>query len=250
MNAPPRQTPTLSDRDRRWREWWESKLGGRRPYVAIKSAESPEDLEIPLTLTHNGRTLPEPDPEAGAVVLVALDGAPEYSRACAEAHNYNGALGEVEEKDEVFYRRAARALLDHGGVLVQQGHARSDTPTPDQRLFQDACPAIFPESDLLALAAALHVHRQLAAYNECTGLDWRGQLHARVVVARSWAKAIPCVPTAWRGQTVVEGEVWDALEVELRYVMSAAGVRRGGPVKFPKRPTDAAQTERVLAKNG
>jgi hypothetical protein len=210
----------------KWRKWIAYKFKDR-PYLSLAAEEDPTHAQLLVDICASHSLISCGD--QAVVVVAALDGAAEFSRACAESHSFNGADHLVEEKDAAFYVEAGHTFLACGGTLLQAGGSAAGVPHPARRLFQDACVAVFPDGDAVsAIASTVELHRVVAAHNEHWGHPWPRQLHARACVGRTFADLLPCLRHTWRGKTVVEGRVWDALDGDVVQLLLAADVRRGG----------------------
>ncbi len=76
-----------------------------------------------------------------------------------------------------------------------------------------------------ALKAAFHLHRELWEHNECSNADWTERVHARVCIGLTVRSALACLPSSWRGETALDGELTSSLDVDLCKVLLSAGLR-------------------------
>jgi hypothetical protein len=205
------------------------KLGRR--YLAIEATAEPEGLASELGQLSS--RVPG-SPAVKGHVLTVLDGAPEYARHCFVSYPGNGALAaELEAKDGPFYELCYHTFSLHGGILLSEG----ETPAPKRgkkippRKYQDGCAVVFAQP-LKAIAAALHLARALAAFNEEENKPLFERLHCRVAVGSSWGAAIRCVPKTYRGEIVIDPVSWASLGdgkvvSPAQELLFAAGVRIG-----------------------
>jgi hypothetical protein len=205
-----------------WEKWAREQFAGRT-YLAIEAVADPAGVVKALTgLAERARVAQQ------CAVLAALDGSPEYSREC-----FRTAAGaaRAEAKDATFYRLCHPTLALHGGAVLGPPPGSGEA-VGLPRHYQDGCAAAFATAPK-ALAAALHLHRALAACNEAEDRPVYERLYARVAIGPSWAAAVRCLPLAWRGEVVVAPECLEqlggcpeakSLGLELLF---AAGVRVG-----------------------
>lgn len=211
------------------------------PYAVIERSLSPEEFGTEITSLHTKANLPQ----SGVVtVIVALDGAPEYSQS---AYQYasrvspnNGMHPEnwIERKDGEFYRHCCAALaLYDGTILDQQGQngeswEAGSEERVSQRKYQDACIAAFCGDRPLhsAINAALHLRRVLAAHNEERNESWIERLHPRLVIGSTPESAVSSFESVWRDEIVVDPESLASLPRDYQELLFSTGVRVGLPI--------------------
>jgi hypothetical protein len=173
--------------------------------------------------------------KAAKVLLVALDGAPEFSHACFLKARHNGRHPEtkVAKKCGDFYRECYHALSLHGVTPIDQAGAGLPEPGLDarenSRTFEDALAGVLPAgaSRLTPVTAAVRLHRALDRYNVELNPTWDERIYARVSIASTWEAAANALPRVGRGQTRVDRGLWEEVTEEERELLFACDVRPG-----------------------
>lgn len=223
--------------DERWEtelDWEEAQwmLEQLRPSLVIDAEANPHALARYLRTLQRAALLQS---SPTAVLVAALDGAPEHRHDCFRKSRNNGRHPEVpvRKKDDEFYVQCYHALALFDVVPIDQ--TGGDAPVPGVRAreacrdFEDAYVGVCVASGtrMAPVAAALHLHRALAQYNDEQSAHWTKRLNARVSIATTWEAAVAALPRTWRGQTRVDPAIWAECTDEEKELMLAADVRVG-----------------------
>ena len=218
--------PAQDDPERRWQEWAISRMPNAsrstlRPYISIESANFEKQLIAELTaLTPYCRFV--------AYVLVVLDGSPEHSRRMRNKSEEDGVIPQqaVEAKDTPFFLASNDTMCLFGGLILGHDDDLEELETPQERLYQDGCAAVF-QDEKSAFAAIVSLHRELAIRNQVRQLRWEEQLHARVSVGKCWEAAVRGLPQANRDETIIDPEISHQTKAETWRFLVALGMRDG-----------------------
>jgi hypothetical protein len=202
-----------------------------RPYLAEEAVRTPTQVADVLTAMAERK---EAAKEGAVTLVTVLDGGPEYRDArIEEACKLSTDNGEhpervIEKKDSLFYDICYHTLLLHGANILEGPAASSEAPA-ERRLVQDACIAEFAGTKpaVSAIAAGLHLARELRGYNDEHPVSWDCRLYPRTVIAQSIHVALAAVRSPWRDEIVVSPEVLDRIQPDSRRLALFAGIEVG-----------------------
>lgn len=166
------------------------------------------------------------DKDDTVYMVTALDGALEFAQAAYFNHRNNGKKPEdvIERKDRRFYDRASYIADSFGGDVFPTPVVNEQRPH-QARQFQDACIAVFRGSSagINAASAAIELGRELAEWNEESGLSWKEHSHARTAIAPKLFSAIQLLPLVRRSQVLIDPHVTSLMSDEECQLIRAAG---------------------------
>lgn len=225
-----------------WRESVESILpncfvpGISRPYLSLAASHDCPAFYSRLDAICNFK------PEQSTAVLVAvLDGGPEAARSGQDDDHGEGlSWKKILSRDARFYEYCRYTLAMNRAAIVEGGALRDGQHVvAGDRAFQDGCLGCFaPRPDdrkraaqnfaADAINAALHLRRFVNSLNYSPEIDWRDELHPRMVVASTWKTALHGLLIAHRDEIVVEDTLFSPLDIVAKRYLLADGIRLTG----------------------
>lgn len=156
------------------------------------------------------------------VLLAVLDGSPERARHLLglsydnqEIQASAATLQAIENKDEVFFTTAGRAIESQNGLVLDY----CDCPpgvsplSPKYRAWQDGIVAVFTgqKSVAQALQATRNISQACSRINAAQHYVWHQQYHPRFVIAPSLVDALSYLPHAMRDETAMDDNLVDTV---------------------------------------